>query len=131
MTLGSVRHHVRVERSAAEVWAMVGDPARVHEWFPGIVASEVDGAQRTITLGTGARMPEEILVHDDVQRRFVYRITGPSVQHHRGTIDVLESGLADCTVVYATDADPRTMALIIGGATAGALDEVKRQMEVG
>ena len=34
-------------------------------------------------------------------------------------------------VVYSTDADPRTMALTIGGGTARALDELKRQMESG
>jgi len=32
--------------------------------------------------------------------------------------------------VYSTDADPRTMALTIAGGTAGALDELKRQMEL-
>jgi hypothetical protein len=32
-------------------------------------------------------------------------------------------------VVYSTEADPRTMALTIAGGTAGALDELKRQME--
>jgi hypothetical protein len=36
-----------------------------------------------------------------------------------------------CLVVYSTEADPRTMALVIGGGTAGALDELKRQMESG
>ena len=34
-----------------------------------------------------------------------------------------------CLVVYATDCDPRTMALVIGGGTAGALVELKRLME--
>lgn len=131
MTLGSVRHHVRIARSAADVWSLAGDPARLHEWFPGIVATEVDGATRTITLGTGVRMPEEILVHDEVQRRFVYRVTGPLVRQHRGSIDVLETAPGESTVVYTTDAEPRTMALVIGGATAGALDELKRQMEDG
>jgi hypothetical protein len=32
-------------------------------------------------------------------------------------------------VVYSTEADPRTMALVIAGGTAGALVELKRQME--
>ena len=126
MTLGSVRHEVRIHRSAAEVWALVGDPARLHEWFPGIVACTVDGTSRVITTGTGLPMPEEILVHDDVQRRFQYRITAPIVRHHRGTIDVIDLDDGSCLVVYATDADPRTMALTIGGGTAGALDELRR-----
>ena len=32
-------------------------------------------------------------------------------------------------IVYATDADPRTMALMIAGGCREALDELKRQME--
>ena len=122
--LGSIRHHVRIARSADDVWALVGDAARLHEWFPGIVACEVDGDRRTITTGTGLPMPEEILVHDDVQRRFQYRLDVPIVAFHRGTIDVLDLGDDECVVVYQTDADPRTMALVIGGGARGALAEL-------
>jgi hypothetical protein len=127
--LGSVRHHVRIARPAADVWHLAGDAARLHEWFPGITACVVDGSTRTITTGTGLPMPEEILIHDHVSRRFQYRITAPMLRHHRGTIDVLDLGDETCVVVYSTEADPRTMALTIGGATAGALDELKRLME--
>jgi hypothetical protein len=127
--LGSVRHHQVIRRSADVVWQLVGDPARLHEWFPGITASAVDGTTRTITLGSGATMPEEILVNDAVQRRFQYRITAPIFQHHRGTIDVIELDDHSCLVVYATDADPRTMALTIGGGTAAALDRLRETME--
>ena len=130
MTLGSIRHSVRIARAAGEVWALAGDPARLHEWFPGITACQVDGATRVITLGSGLSMPEEILVHDDLQRRFQYRITAPLFVHHRGTIDVVDLGDGSCLVVYQTEADPRTMALTIAGGTAGALDELKRQMEM-
>jgi hypothetical protein len=108
---------------------LAGDPARLHDWFPGIVACAVDGAARTITLGSGLQMPEEILLRDDVLRRFQYRITAPMFTHHRGTIDVLDLDDGTCVAVYTTEADPRAMALIIGGATGGALDELRRQME--
>lgn len=129
MTLGSMRYHVHIRRSADDVWALVGDPTTLHTWFPGIVDCTVEGNTRVITLGSGMPMPEEILVRDNVLRRFQYRITAPLFQHHRGTIDVLDMGDGTCVVVYATEADPRTMALTIGGGTAGALDELKRQME--
>ena len=129
MTLGSVRHHIRIERPAAEVWRRVGDAAGLHTWFPGVTSCTVDGTSRVIVLGSGIPMPEEILVNDDEQRRFQYRITAPLFRHHRGTIDVIELDATSCLVVYSTDADPRTMALTIGGGTAGALDELKRQME--
>jgi Polyketide cyclase / dehydrase and lipid transport len=129
MTLGSIRHQVRIRRPAADVWELAGDAARLAEWFPGITACQVDGTRRVITLGSGMAMPEEILVVDAVQRRFQYRITAPLFTFHRGTIDVIHLDESSCLVVYSTDADPRTMALTIGGATAGALDELKRQME--
>ncbi len=129
MPFGSVRHFVRIDRPAADVWAVVGDPARLAEWFPGIAACVVEGRTRTVTLATGLVFPEEILVNDPLQRRFQYRITAPLLREHRGTIDVFDLGDGTCVVAYATDADPRTMALTIGGGTAGALEELKRQME--
>ena len=127
--IGSIRHHVRIDRPAPDVWALAGDPTRLHEWFPGIVACTVDGNHRVITTAAGLPIPEEILVQDDTQRRFQYRITTPMFKHHRGTIDVLDLGDETCVVVYSTEADPRTMALLIAGGAAGALDELKRQME--
>jgi uncharacterized protein YndB with AHSA1/START domain len=129
MSLGSMRYHVQINRSADDVWALAGDPARLHEWFPVVTSCTVDGATRVIVLGSGMPMPEEILVRDDTLRRFQYRITAPIFRHHRGTIDVLDMGDGTCVVVYSTEADPRTMALTISGGTAGALDELKRQME--
>ena len=108
MTLGSVRHEVRIHRAADDVWALAGDPTRLHEWFPGIVDCRVDGTTRVITTATGLPMPEEILVVDPVQRRFQYRITAPIFRHHRGTIDVIDLGDGTCLAVYSTEADPRT-----------------------
>jgi uncharacterized protein YndB with AHSA1/START domain len=129
MTLGSIRHQIRIRRSADDVWARVRDAAGLHTWFPGLTDCQVDGNNRVIFLASGMAMPEEILLIDDVQRRFQYRITAPIFRHHRGTIDVIELEPQECMVVYSTEADPRTMALTIGGGTAGALDELQRQME--
>jgi hypothetical protein len=129
MTLGSIRHQIRIHRPAETVWGLAGDPTRLHEWFPGIASCQVEGNIRTIILDSGLPMPEEILVKDDVQRRFQYRITAGVFIYHRGMIDVIDLGDDTCLVVYSTDCDPRAMALTIGGATAGALDELARQME--
>lgn len=127
--IGSIRHEIRIARPADEIWALAGDPSRLHEWFPGIVACAVDGTRRTITTGAGFDLPEEILVQDDVQRRFQYQLAMPVITHHRGTIDVIDLGDGTSLVVYATEADPRTMALMIAGGCREALDELKRQME--
>ncbi|MEO7371778.1 MAG: SRPBCC family protein [Ilumatobacteraceae bacterium] len=129
MTLGSIRHQIRIDRPAATVWELAGDPTRLHEWFPGIASCRVDGSSRVIVLDSGLPMPEEILVVDNIQRRFQYRITIPMFTFHRGSIDVIDLDDDSCLVVYQTEADPRAMALTIAGGTAGALDELKRQME--
>lgn len=131
MTLGSVRHHIRINRPVADVWKLAGDPALLHEWFPGVVSCKVEGNTRTIVTGSGLPMPEEILVNDAVQRRFQYRLMLPLFKHHRGTIDAIDMGDGTTLMIYSTEADPRAMALTIAGGTAGALDELKRQMETG
>ncbi len=129
MTFGSVRHSRRVRASADTVWELAGDPSRLHEWFPGVVDCHVDGDRRTITLASGLSLPEQILVHDHVQRRFQYSITAPLFRFHRGTLDVIDLGDDTCLVTYAADADPRTMALVIAGAAAAGLDELARLTE--
>jgi uncharacterized protein YndB with AHSA1/START domain len=129
MTRGTVRRQVRIACPPADVWAMVGDPARIQEWWPGIVASTVEGMTRVITTGSGLPMPEEILTVDPLQRRFQYRITAPMFREHLSTIDVLDLDDGTCLVVYSADADPSTLALIIAGAGGNALDNLRTLME--
>lgn len=126
---GSVRRHVRISRCAEDVWALIGDPARIQEWFPGIVASTVDGTTRVITTGAGLPIPEEIVTNDAIQHRFQYRITGPVVREHLSTLDVLDLGDGTSVVVYSADAVPATMALVIAGAAGNALLHLRDLME--
>jgi hypothetical protein len=120
---------VRIARPPAEVWARIGDPSRIQEWFPGIVSSTVDGTTRVITMASGIPMPEEILTHDNVQHRFQYRITAPMFNEHLSTLDVLDLGDGTSVVVYAADASPSTMALVIAGAAGNALEHLRDEME--
>jgi hypothetical protein len=126
---GSVRRQVRIARTPEDVWAIVGDPGRIQEWFPGIVASTVDGTTRVITTGAGIPMPEEIVTNDPLQRRFQYRITAPMFREHLSTLDVLDVGDGTSLVVYGADANPSTMALVIAGAAGNALEHLRDLME--
>ena len=128
-TRASVRRHVRINRPADEIWAFIGDPARIPEWFPGIDAATVDGNSRTITTGAGLPMPEEIVTNDRLQRRFQYRIIAPLVKEHLSTLDVIDLGDGTSLVLYAADADPATMALVIAGAAGNALEHLRSMME--
>jgi hypothetical protein len=126
---GSVRRQVRIARPPDEVWAIVGDPARIQEWFPGIESSTVDGTTRVIVTGSGLPMPEEIVTNDPLQRRFQYCITAPMIREHLSTLDVLDLEDGTCLVVYSADADPSTMALVIAGAAGNALEHLRTMME--
>ena len=68
----SIRQEVRIGRPAAEVWSLVGDPARVQEWFPGIESSRIEGDERVVTTAGGQTIDERIVTLDPLQRRFQY-----------------------------------------------------------
>jgi hypothetical protein len=126
---GSVRRQVRIACPPDEVWALIGDPARIQEWFPGIVSSTVDGTTRVVVTGAGLPMPEEILTNDPLQRRFQYRITAPMFREHLSTLDVLDVGDGTSLVVYSADATPSTLALVVAGAAGNALEHLRTMME--
>jgi hypothetical protein len=126
---GSVRREVVIEARADDAWALAGRPELLHTWFPGIVDCRVEGDRRTVTLGTGLALDETIVTHDALQRRFQYRIAGGLFAEHLATLDVIALGERRCLVVYATDADPAAMAVVLGGAMSGALVELRRQLE--
>ncbi|MGO9198302.1 MAG: SRPBCC family protein [Acidimicrobiales bacterium] len=126
---GTIRREVRINAGADEVWSIVGDPARLAEWYPGIVSSNVDGDTRVITTGSGLAMPEQIVTVDPLQRRFQYRITAPMFTEHLATIDVVDLGDGTTLVTYGVDANPSMMALVLGGAAGNALANLRRMME--
>jgi len=127
----SVRRDVRIERMASQVWELVGDPARIAEWFDGIVSATVEGSRRTVLTGTGISMPETIVTNDSLQRRFQYRIDTPLLREHLSTIDVFDLGDGSSLVSYAADADPAAMALVIAGAAGAALRHLRDILEGG
>jgi carbon monoxide dehydrogenase subunit G len=131
MRRGSVRRHVEIAVPADAAWAVVGRPELVHHWFPGMATCTVEGDQRVITLRTGIPLVEQILTNDPIQRRFQYTLVGGLFQEHLGTVDVIELGPDRCLVTYQSDLRPAAMALVLGGATDGALRELRRQLETG
>lgn len=127
----SVRRERVIEVGAGAAWDVIGRPELLHLWFPGIDKCTVVGSTRTIVTGMGLSLDEQILTNDPLQRRFQYRISGGLFAEHLGTVDVIALADGRCLVVYSSDVDPATMAVVLGGATQGALDEVARQLEAG
>ena len=127
--MASLRHERRIAAEADTVWQVVRRPESIPEWFPGIVSCTVEGNIRVITTAAGLEIPEEILANDDSLRHFAYRITAPQYAFHLGVIDVFAIAPNDSLCVYATTALPDTLALLIAGATVGALNEIQRLAE--
>lgn len=123
--MATVRHERRIAAPASEVWEVIRRPEDIVEWFPGIVKARVEGSSRVITLATGVEMPEDVLTVDPILRRFQYRITSPLYRFHLGTIDVHELAERDSLCVYSTTAEPDVMALVVGGATVAALEQIE------
>ena len=123
--MGTVRRHMFIDSPADEVWALVGDPARLHDWFP-ITSCEVVGNKRWINLASGLRFEEDIITLDHDLRRFQYSIVNNLiVKSHLGTVDVIPDGPNRCMVMYGTDIDPEPMGLIIIGAAGAGLEKLK------
>jgi uncharacterized protein YndB with AHSA1/START domain len=126
---GSVRREVVIDAGAEELWAIVGDPGRVQEWFPGIESSHLEGTARTITLSSGQVVTETIVTRDPLQRRLQYSSDGPMCRRHLATLDVVPIDEGRCLVVFGTDAEPAASALALGGAAGAALENLARRFE--
>jgi hypothetical protein len=124
-----IRREIVIARPAGEVWNVVGDPAAISTWFPGIVSAKVDGSSRVITTASGISMPEEIVANDAARRIFRYRIMAPLIKDHLGSIQVSDAGDGRSLVSYETRCEPDPIALVIGGACGNALHELRRQLE--
>ncbi|HTO00160.1 MAG TPA: SRPBCC family protein, partial [Microthrixaceae bacterium] len=130
--MATTRRELLIDRPADEVWKIVGDPGSIHTWFPGIVSSKYTPSDtpdvpstRQVNLASGLSLVEEILTNDPILRRFQYRITGGAFKVHLGTVDVIEIDDDHCLAIYGTDAVPAVMALVLGGASGEALENIR------
>ena len=128
----SVRRQTEIAAPADAVWAVVTRADVLATWFPGLRGVVMrTPTVRTITTGVGLSLDEEILTNDPLQRRFQYRISGGFFREHLASIDVIALSEERCLVTYASDADPATMAIVLGGVMEGALASLKQQVEAG
>lgn len=127
--MGSARRHVHVKCSPDKAWALIGDPSRLHEWFP-MESCRVEGTKRWVTLPTQLTLEEDIVLIDHSLRRFQYTIVPNAlIKQHLSTVDVLEDANGHCTIVYSIDIKPDVFALVIAGAAGQGLEQARRLLE--
>ncbi|HPU40380.1 MAG TPA: SRPBCC family protein [Microthrixaceae bacterium] len=129
--MATIRRDVRFSHPADAVWGVVTDVGALDTWFPGLTDCTLDGDVRTVTMGSGASLPERIITNDPIQRRLQYKIEAGPLRHHLATLDVIDLHDGTCLGVYSTDAEPDVMALVVGAACGNALIELRRQFDDG
>lgn len=128
----SVRRQTEIAVPADAAWAVVTRADVLATWFPGLRQVVMKTPTiRTITTGMGLSLDEEILTNDPLQRRFQYRITGGFFTEHLASVDVIPLAAGRCLATYASDADPATMAIVLGGVMEAALVSLREQLEAG
>jgi Polyketide cyclase / dehydrase and lipid transport len=127
--MASIREQIWLPRDAAAVWRVVGDPAGIAQWFPGIAACSMDDMIRTCHLARGGEVVEEIVTLDHDLHRLQYRVLrGIPVSHHLATVDVIADGLGRCLVVYGTDIEPDHLAAALASSIHTGLWGLARQL---
>jgi hypothetical protein len=130
--VASLRSTGRIARPADEVWKVVSDAAGISAWFPGIEQATAGDGTRSCTLAGGHQLEEDVVNIDEELRRFQYRITsGMPVEHHLGTVDVLEDRPDGALVVYSTEITPDSFADMIGPSIDGGVQGLKAHLEAG
>lgn len=119
----TLRSHIVLDVPATRVWEVVRDVARVASWFPAMASSSGDEKHRTVVLGDGSTLEEDIVTRDDVLRRLQYRAVGGdlAVESHLGTVDVLDLGSDRTVVVYGTEIEPAELAPAFEAAISEAV----------
>jgi Polyketide cyclase / dehydrase and lipid transport len=131
--VGSIRVDQCMAAPAAMVWARIADAGSIADWFPGFSKSSMIGDtwERRVTAVSGVETIEDIVNLDGPTRRLQYRIR-PNflIKQHLATVDVIATSESTCVVTYATEMEPRALALAISSGTRDALIELKRQVEL-
>ena len=118
--MGTTRRHIRIDRSADNVWNVVSDHGAIADWFPAVESSSATGSGRACPLADGTELEEEIATNDTDLRRLQYRITkGMPVDFHLATVDVLEDG-DGALVIYSSGVEPHEVADAIGPPSSPA-----------
>lgn len=128
--MATVHKTVHIARPVDEVWKVVGDIGGIAAWFPGMEASRVEGTKRLCSFEAGFTLEEEIVLVDDPNRRYQYRITdGPfSATHHLATVEVTPAD-DGAQVAWTVEVEPDDLADVMEASFDHALPALRHQLE--
>jgi uncharacterized protein YndB with AHSA1/START domain len=125
---------VDVAVSPDAAWALAGDPARVGEWFGPVVACEVSGDERRVTMGNGAVLAEKLIDRDEAARSYSYTVIEgiPGLTSHRATVRVEEAPGGSRVLWRQTatsEAEGYDIEARLGGVMTAGLEALRDRLE--
>jgi uncharacterized membrane protein len=126
--MGTGQANVDIDKSADDVWALVGDFGGIGGWMPGIESCRVEGENRILDT-MGMTITETLRSKDDAARAITYSVVdGAPVESHQATVTVTPHG-DSCHVTWDVDAMPDEMADLMATVYQGSLDALKAHVE--
>ena len=125
----TLTHEATFDSDIDSVWAIIGDPAGVPQWFTGVESATVVDGLRTCVLRRGPVVTERIVEIDNVSHRFSYSIVdGFPVTSHLGTVDLVEYG-SGCRLLYTTQVTPDSFGDGLGRSIDVALTTLRELVD--
>jgi uncharacterized membrane protein len=126
--MGTGQANVDIDKSADDVWALVGDFGGIGGWMPGIESCRVEGENRILDT-MGMTITETLRSKDDTARAITYSVVdGVPVESHQATVTVTANG-DGCHVTWDVEATPDEMADLMVSVYQGSLDALKAHVE--
>jgi uncharacterized protein YndB with AHSA1/START domain len=93
--------------SPDQAWAVIGDPAGVASWVPGVEGVEIDGSTRICRFADGRVQREEFSIAADTAREFGYTVdvAGSPMETNRGSMTVAKRPEGGSTVRWSAEID--------------------------
>jgi len=129
--MASITRQVSISVPSAFAWDAVKDIGALHSRLARGVVIEtklVPGA-RLVSFNNGTTVKEPILGLDDARMRLAYSIVDIPVVHYSASLQVVQRGNIECTIVSTTDLLPDEAANRVAPMVEQSLQAMKRTLE--
>lgn len=104
--------------SPDRAWAVVGDPAGIASWVPGVEGVDIDGSTRICRFADGRVQREEFSIATDTTREFDYSVdvVGSPMVTNGGSMTVAERAEGGTTVRWSAEiefVDDQAAAMVV------------------
>lgn len=126
--MASIRKTIRLNRPAAEVWAVLRDVGRADRAFPGVLSESRldDDGVRTVTFANGFVARERIIDVDDAGRRVAYAVISDPFSFHHAAMQLTDDG-AGCLLQWDSDFLPDALKAQIEPLVAAGTEAIRRR----